>query len=607
VAGLLSVDEAFGEDALAPQSLPQDGRLPTADEVFGASEPNFAATIDKNLQASIFHITNAFEVGLREGFGSAPIATPATVLSKETEADLRRLGIFNDYAKGQADFSRAMFEGVFKGTAAGLAIAMRAGTAILSAPLEALDQAGAEVGIPGLTGEAGLRGALTDPGLMMALGPFGEYTALPTIAKAQRAANFYADLSKARAVGAIGEGEAGFYDAGPLKPQDAEARGAAANEAGIPPEAPVPPPDVHELARRIEPEAFKKYDARVLEIEQLRVALEGLGPAVTDETSLGIHKRLVAAVHGLARRIEPEAFKKYDARVLEIEQLRVALEGLGPAVTDETSLGIHKRLVAAQIALADLMPEVSAAYRQAREMMPEAPVIAEAVQVASEGKPPPEVTKPTEPVATEAQLPPTLQPQAAAAGKGASGALRPVKGTGETVTRTLAEGVEAKAIENTLTTGFGDLPEYRRLSMADQAAKAAEHIAKDPESAKAIAMGEKPAPAGVLPESIFVAVEKRALAEGDVETLRQLATESRLTTAATTMGQRIRTLRERDPASPVGAIHEVQEARRADLEKRGGFEAARKATVEDIKRTVRKSASPRPTWEAFIESITCPE
>ena len=143
--------------------------------------------------------------------------------------------------------------------------------------------------------------------------------------------------------------------------------------------------------------------------------------------------------------------------------------------------------------------------------------------------------------------------------------------------------------------------------MADQAERAQALVATDRETAKAVAMGLKAPPRGVLPESVYVALEKVATAEGDVETLRDLATRSKLSTAATTMGQRIRTLGERDAASPIDAIQEVQRARQAALGKRSA--AAVSDTVNEIKAEMKRGsrAANPDTWNAFINSITCPE
>lgn len=181
-----------------------------------------------------------------------------------------------------------------------------------------------------------------------------------------------------------------------------------------------------------------------------------------------------------------------------------------------------------------------------------------------------------------------------------------VKGTGETKVRGLAAGVEAKAIENKLVSNLGDLPEYKSVSMKDQAIKAADIMTKDPGLAKAIAMGEKSAPDGVLPESVFVAVEDAAIKNGDVATLRDLASGSKLTSEATTMGQRIRTLAERDPDSPVKAIGDLVKSRREVAEKRtGNFEKAKKQVSEGVKSEIAKNKPTKETWSDFVTSLQC--
>lgn len=613
---LPTLDEAFGEaQDSAHYPARAGGALPTVDEAFSAAEPSFIATMDRRLQSSVFRVLDAFAVGGRrgfqEGFGDEPIATPATVFSNETDDFLKSIGVFNDYAKGRANVLSAMFEGVIKGSAAGLAVAMRAGEAILSAPLEAIGEAGEEIGLarPGeLTGQGGLRGALTDPGAMMALGPFGEYTALTAQANARRAANLHVDLSRARASGVIGEGEAGFFDAVPLTPENAQARVAAAQEAGIPtPAPPAAPPDVHVLARRIDQPTFEKYDALNDTKNTLRQNLQALA-ADRENLPEAVQAReeintILGKVHGVEERLTKKAR----------ERLAAAEARLDAVLSQDTPemARARKALLEADIAQRDLVPQVSTAYRQAHEMMPSEPPAAATIEAASTGKPAPtkpEATAEAPPIGAVAegpQIETVTGERVSPPRQRTTTELRAVPGTGPVQTRTLSEGVEAKAIETQLVDDFGDLPEYHQVSMADQAARAAEYIATDAEGAKAVAMGLKAPPRGVLPESVFVAVEKKAIAEGDVELLRQLATESKLTTAATTMGQRIRTLGERDATSPVGAIQAVQSARRQALDTRNA--AAIKDTVKEIKAAVRRSAPNRDAWVSFIESIQCAE
>lgn len=184
-----------------------------------------------------------------------------------------------------------------------------------------------------------------------------------------------------------------------------------------------------------------------------------------------------------------------------------------------------------------------------------------------------------------------------------------VEGTGTEKTRSLAVGVEQKAIEHRLTNEFGDLPTYKEVNMGDQARQAQDLYTKNSELALKVALGEAPAPKGVLPESVFVAVENAAIKAGDVETLRQLATQSKLVSEATLMGQRIRALGERDPESPVAAITAVVRAREnvilKKLKKGETVEAVKKKVVGEIKIQVKKVAASKQTWAEFIESIKC--
>ena len=180
----------------------------------------------------------------------------------------------------------------------------------------------------------------------------------------------------------------------------------------------------------------------------------------------------------------------------------------------------------------------------------------------------------------------------------------PVKGTGDKKIRGLAEGIEANAIQKQLTDNFGGLPEYEQVSMKQQAELAAELLKNDYELAKKVALGTEPAPAGLLPEMVLVAVENKAIIDRDIETLRMLATASELNVAGTTMGQRIRALGERDADSPVKAITEVAKAREKKVVKKvGDIKKAKTAVVKEIKKKIK---DPTLTdWDAFIDTITC--
>ncbi len=188
-------------------------------------------------------------------------------------------------------------------------------------------------------------------------------------------------------------------------------------------------------------------------------------------------------------------------------------------------------------------------------------------------------------------------------GPAAAGVAHSVAETGETAVRGLARSTEERALERGLDETFGDLPQYRRMSKADQARQVVELMDRDYETAKEIAFGLRNPPHGILPESVFEGVRARALAEGDFDTARQLATHSALTAEATTMGRRIGMLARRDPSDPIAAIRDVQRAREAALGRDIG--AATRDTISEIREEVRASASKTEAWRNFLDGITC--
>jgi DNA-binding Lrp family transcriptional regulator len=182
--------------------------------------------------------------------------------------------------------------------------------------------------------------------------------------------------------------------------------------------------------------------------------------------------------------------------------------------------------------------------------------------------------------------------------------LPEVPTSGETKTSKLALGVEARAVKNKLSKTLGDLPQYSEANMVEQAKRATDLLAKDEKTAIDIALGRKDPPEGLLPEAVYVAVENKAVADGNVPLVGQLATSVR-TSEATLMGQRIRVLAERDPEGAVSQIRNVNAARLKARSRtlKGTPEEAVKATVKEIKSTVKPTT--RMDWSTFIESIKC--
>lgn len=185
-----------------------------------------------------------------------------------------------------------------------------------------------------------------------------------------------------------------------------------------------------------------------------------------------------------------------------------------------------------------------------------------------------------------------------------AGSVTPIEGTGATRARGLAQGVQEKAVTNKLDIGLDDVPQYRAVSMADQAQRAESFLRETPDLARQVALGDAPAPQGLLPESVFTAVENRAIAEGDIATLRELAT-GKLTSEATTMGQRIRALGERDPESPVAAIQDVINSRTGGAAKAEATAAAATSEVSTMLEHVAGVTVEEGQLTKFIAALKC--
>jgi hypothetical protein len=171
----------------------------------------------------------------------------------------------------------------------------------------------------------------------------------------------------------------------------------------------------------------------------------------------------------------------------------------------------------------------------------------------------------------------------------------------------LGIGVRKKAIENGIRISMKDLPEYEKVSVDDQAEQALKILVTDPAYALDIALGKVEPPPGLLPESMFNAVEVDALARGDAETLLQLATQSSLVSDATVMGQRLRMLAERNPDSPVSMMKDVIKEKQKALEKKTGKSTSENVKEETakLKESIDKAKPDKMDWRAFIESIKC--
>lgn len=172
----------------------------------------------------------------------------------------------------------------------------------------------------------------------------------------------------------------------------------------------------------------------------------------------------------------------------------------------------------------------------------------------------------------------------------------------------LTANTRQRAIEQGIADDFSELPGYttREGWMANQARQADEIVLTDTARARRIAMRLENPPGNLMPGSVYKALELKAIAEKDAQTIYELA-QSPLAKELSVMGQAIKSVDRGSDFSPIKAIQRVQEVMEKQATRRAGgdINKARTETERGIREAIQKSASKRPTWEEFIKSIEC--
>jgi hypothetical protein len=170
----------------------------------------------------------------------------------------------------------------------------------------------------------------------------------------------------------------------------------------------------------------------------------------------------------------------------------------------------------------------------------------------------------------------------------------------------VAKSVEAKAVEEKLTKGFGDIAGYEKITIKEQAEKTANLLNDDFDNAIKMVKGEIPVNEGIKPEMLIKTVEDYAQAKGDVNLLRELA-KSPLVSETSAHAQALRILAERNPESALANIQKVAKERAVSFEKKSGktIDKATKEITDEIKTKVKQKIPTKQDWTKFIEEIKC--
>lgn len=411
-------------------------------------------------------------------------------------------------------------------------------------------------------------------------------------------------LQEARSKGIIGEGESSYYKTRPITPEEQQGRNEAAVNAGYGPETleqwkgPDVVPTQHELARQIDPDTFKELDNLQEQKEILQTTIQA-----------EITKRRQALETGTSPE-HPEILKQETAILDRQERLQKVDEGLRDLIPDVNSARqrtgelldsqgpegdafrdlVQRQALEKAIKLQELKSKVVGAYRDAADLIP-APV-KDANETAT-ASPKSSALNPKAPTPAQQILNDTV-PAFQEAGK-----LKPVKG-GPEAPSGLNKNIQSDAIQKGFEARFGNDPLYNKITHADQGQKAFEYSEADPKTAMEVAMGDREPPDGIFPEAILLAVKEKAEAEGDIQTLQDLA-QTRLGGQASIMGQRLGLLRNLyDDIDPVQIIKNIQDSWRDKGNKKID------KTIAEIQKSVQASLEKfQPDWEAFIKSIEC--
>lgn len=170
----------------------------------------------------------------------------------------------------------------------------------------------------------------------------------------------------------------------------------------------------------------------------------------------------------------------------------------------------------------------------------------------------------------------------------------------------VAKSIEAKAIEKGLTEGFKDVAGYDKITIKDQAEKAA-NLMHDMNKARNVLRGDEPLPQGLKGEALIKALEDHAMNTGDHKLALEIA-KSPLTAETSAHAQGLRLLAERNPDSISAKIKDVIKTRADKLKAKFKDHNPVKAKSEirtKINESVERARPKLRHWQDLINEITC--
>lgn len=165
----------------------------------------------------------------------------------------------------------------------------------------------------------------------------------------------------------------------------------------------------------------------------------------------------------------------------------------------------------------------------------------------------------------------------------------------------IAKEIEAKAVEKGFAqNGLEKLAGYSPQTFAEQSKLTTDLINNHFDDFKAIIKGEKPLPKEINPSHLITAAEEYiAKNPNDIETLQELA-KSAIVSKSSEAAQILGAARTRDSYSPLALIKEIQNDKKAVIEKSG---LSAEKEIKSIKKPVK--VPDRNNWDSFIKALEC--
>lgn len=325
-------------------------------------------------------VLDAFGYGFSQDWGAAG--------KENSDADdyMRKAGIFNDYAAGQRSIIKAANEAIMRPAIAAIVTGQSVASGLFHGTQAAIAQEGEEIGIP----ETRFLGSSAQLGRELA----GGMEAFPTgIHQPLGIPHLPLPIAEAKSLDVIGAGEAGYFGTKPAEAEEPQAAAEAAkvqetakpealagHDAEAPPSpvapsvpAETPAPDIHAVARQIAPQVFSEFDALAQKKDTFRRWIDELRE-VRDQTAQenAPHAAEIADLEEKLKDATPRMAKKYQARLDPLAAERDAYLAEQTQGDSADMAKVRQQLMQTDYRMRDLAPDVSKAYRDAEEQMPQA-------------------------------------------------------------------------------------------------------------------------------------------------------------------------------------------------------------------------------------------